>query len=97
MPRRIYSVYILASATCELYIGVTNDLVRRVFEHRNGLHMDSFAHEHGTFRLVYAESCGDVRDAIRREKQLKGWRRSRKIELIERMNPEWMDLGEHLR
>jgi putative endonuclease len=96
MPRRTYFVYNLASFSREIYIGVTDNIARRVFEHRNGLHPDSFAHAHATFRLVYAESCGDVRDAIRREKQLKGWRRSRKIELIERMNPGWVDLGEHL-
>ena len=95
MPRP-YWVYILASASREIYIGVTNDIVRRVYEHRNGLHTDSFAYMHATFRVVHVESCGDVRDAIRREKQLKGWRRSRKIELIERVNPDWVDLGEGL-
>jgi len=94
---RPYFVYILASVSRELYIGVTNDIVRRLYEQRNGLHPDSFAHAHATFSLVCVESCADVRDAIRREKQLKGWRRSRKLELIERVNPGWVDLGENLR
>ena len=93
MPRS-YSVYILASASRELYIGVTNDVVRRLYEHRTGLHPESFAHVHRIIRLVLVESCGDVRDAIRREKQIKGWRRRRKIELIGRVNPGWVDLSE---
>ncbi len=92
---RQYFVYILASATRELYIGVTNDLSRRIPEHRQGLHPDSYAFTHQCTRLVHVESCTDVRDAIRREKQLKGWKRRRKIELIEGSNPEWRDLSEH--
>jgi putative endonuclease len=89
MPRE-YFVYILASETRELYIGVTSDIRRRMHEHRLGLHPDSWAHEHRTFRLVCLEFCGDVRDAIRREKQLKRWSRRRKLALIESRNPGWL-------
>jgi len=74
---------------------VTNDLSRRISEHRQGLHPDSYAFTHQCTRLVHVESCTDVRDAITREKQLKGWKRRRKIELIEGSNPEWRDLSEH--
>ena len=87
-----YYVYILASPSLELYIGVTNDLVRRMIEHRSGLNPDSWAHAHGATRLMYFESTYDVHAAIAREKQLKGWKRWRKIELIESSNPEWKDL-----
>jgi putative endonuclease len=92
---RQYFVCVLASDTRELYIGVTNDLSRRIPEHRHGLHPDSYAFTHQCTRLVHVESCSDVRDAIRREKQLKRWKRRRKIELIEGSNPEWRDLSEH--
>ena len=90
---REYHVYILASETRELYIGVTNNIQRRVHEHRLGLHPDSWAHEHRTFRLVCVESCRDVMDAIRWEKQLKRWSRQRRITLIESQNPGWLDLA----
>ena len=92
MPRE-YSVYILASRTRELYIGVTNDLARRMAEHRAGIHPDDHAYRHEAIRLVFVERTSDVREAIRREKQLKGWRRMRKIELIESVNPRWLDLA----
>jgi putative endonuclease len=91
-----YFVYILSSASRELYIGVTNDPARRLAEHRSGIHPDGYAHTQGAARLVYIESAADVRDAIRREKQLKRWKRLRKIELIEKLNPEWRDLGDYL-
>jgi putative endonuclease len=93
---RQYFVYILASASRELYIGVTNDLGRRLGEHRSGIHPDGYAHGHGAVYLVHVESTNDVRDAIRREKQLKRWKRQRKLELIEKLNPEWRDLGDYL-
>ncbi len=93
---RQYYVYILSSASRELYIGITNDPARRLEEHCSGIHPDGYAHSHGTMQLVYIESAADVRDAIRREKQLKRWKRLRKIELIERLNPGWRDLGEYL-
>ena len=88
-----YYVYILASATnYTVYIGVTSDLVRRVYEHRNHLDPDSFTSQYDVHKLVYFEQTSDVKAALEREKQLKGWRRSKKNALIETMNPEWKDL-----
>ncbi len=88
-----YYVYILASATnYTVYIGVTSDLIRRVYEHREHLDPDSFTSKYGVHKLVYFEQTNDVKSALEREKQLKGWRRSKKNALIESMNPEWKDL-----
>ena len=91
---RTYYVYILASDSRELYVGVTNDALKRVVQHRSGLNPNSHTTKHQIFRLVYCESTNDVRAAIRREKQIQGWTRRRKIELIEHANPEWKDLAE---
>jgi putative endonuclease len=91
---RTFFVYILASETRELYIGVTNDLTRRVAEHRSGLNPDSYSSRHRTSRLVYCEATPNVLAAIRREKQIRGWTRRRKQELIETLNPDWKDLAE---
>ena len=90
---RTYYVYIMASRSRVLYTGVTNDLVRRVDEHKRGL-TPGFTSRYRVSRLVYFEAFGDVRDAIAREKQLKGWVRSRKIRLIEQKNPTWEDLAD---
>jgi putative endonuclease len=88
----VYYVYILASGPRgTLYIGVTNDLVRRIYEQRNNL-TGGFTAQHGIHRLVCYEICEDVRDAIEREKRLKRWRRAWKIELIEKQNEDWHDL-----
>jgi putative endonuclease len=87
---RQYWVYILASRSRELYIGVTNDLELRVAQHRLGVH--GYTAEHRITQLVYYEETGDVRVAIDREKQLKGWKRQRKLQLVESMNPDWKDL-----
>jgi putative endonuclease len=87
---RQYWVYVLASRSGQLYIGVTNDLEYRVAQHRSGA--QGYAARHQIAELVYYETTNDVYAAITREKQLKGWRRSRKIQLIESMNPEWTDL-----
>jgi len=85
-------VYILASRRHgTLYIGVTNDLARRVSEHRNGL-VPGFTKRYRVDRLVHWEGFGDIREAIEREKQLKAWRRDWKIGLIEAANPDWRDL-----
>lgn len=89
---RNYYVYILSSPSLELYIGVTNNLLRRLIEHRSGLNPNSWTHRHGATRLVYFESTYDVRAAIAREKKLKVWKRWRKLELIESSNPDWKDL-----
>ena len=89
-----YYVYILTNDRDKLlYIGVTNNLQRRVYEHKNG-RFEGFTKDYGIHKLVYYEMCHDVKDAIKREKQLKNWRREKKIALIERMNPNWKDLGE---
>ena len=91
MPRQYY-VYLMASRTKRLYIGVTNNLERRVQEHKSGL--STFTSKYRIDRLVYYEDTGDVWAAIEREKQLKGWRRDRKVALIEASNAEWDDLSE---
>ena len=89
---RSYWVYILASRIGgTLYIGVTNDLVRRVYEHKMGL-ADGFTKKYGIHRLVYFEQYSEVEAAILREKRLKKWNRAWKIQLIEALNPNWDDL-----
>jgi len=90
-----YFVYLMASRSKVLYVGMTNDLARRVGEHKSR-QQDGFTARYRTDRLVYCESYADVRDAIAREKQLKGWIRARKIALIESLNPEWRDLSDYL-
>ena len=87
-----YYVYILASAPQgTLYVGVTNDLVRRVSEHRAGT-VEGFTKKYAVHRLVYYEAGNDIEGAIAREKVLKKWKRDWKRELIERDNPNWDDL-----
>jgi putative endonuclease len=87
-----YYVYILASRrNGTLYIGVTNDVIRRVFEHRNNL-LGGFTAKYGVHDLVYVETHEDVEEAIIREKRMKRWRRGWKIELIEKDNKDWKDL-----
>jgi putative endonuclease len=91
-----YYVYILASGfNGTLYIGVTNDLIRRVTEHRTDA-VDGFTKRYGVHRLVHFESCDDVQAAIAREKALKEWKRDWKKNLIERDNPTWRDLYDDL-
>lgn len=88
----IYYVYIMASQkNGTTYTGLTNDLIRRVFEHRESLR-PGFSASNRTHKLVYHEAHADVRDVIKREKQLKKWNRAWKIDLIEQGNPEWRDL-----
>jgi len=88
-----YFVYILTDKGHKtLYIGVTNDLQKRLWEHRNP-EKPSFSQRYHCIHLVYYEHFCDVRDAIAREKQLKGWRRAKKIALIEKENPRWEDLS----
>ena len=90
----MYYVYILTNKTDKvMYIGVTNDIVRRVYEHRNHM-IDGFTAKYNVTKLVYVESAPDVRDAIQREKQLKGWTRAKKNALVETVNPKWEDLWE---
>lgn len=87
-----YYVYIIASASRALYVGVTNNIERRAVEHRQG-RVPGFAAKYNTRQLVHVESFGDVRAAIAREKQLKGWLRAKKIALIESRNPGWKDMS----
>ncbi|HTV06887.1 MAG TPA: GIY-YIG nuclease family protein [Acidobacteriaceae bacterium] len=93
MHERRYSTYIVASRTHVIYIGVTNDIERRMREHKND-EFDSFTSKYKCNRLVWLEQYNSPSAAIARETQLKGWRRSRKIDLIERSNPTWIDLSE---
>jgi putative endonuclease len=86
-------VYIVSSDSGTLYIGITNNITRRMKEHKSGEY-EGFASKYGCNRLVYWESFDNVLKAISREKQLKGWRREKKIWLIERTNPRWQDLAE---
>ena len=89
---RTYHTYILASAgNGTLYIGVTGNLAARVWQHRIGA-VEGFTKKYNVNRLVHIEPFGDVNEAIAREKALKKWRRSWKLELIERDNPQWLDL-----
>ena len=89
-----YYVYIMTNKpNGVLYIGMSNDLIRRVFEHKNHS-VKGFTDDYNLTRLVWFEQTGDVMSAIAREKQLKNWHRDWKIELIENMNPEWNDLYE---
>ena len=79
-----------------LYIGVTNDLIRRVQQHKNDF-VPGFTNKYGVHKLVYYEQTDDIRAAIEREKQLKSWKRKWKLELIERVNPHWKDLYDELK
>lgn len=89
---RQYYVYILASKkNGTLYTGVTNDLVRRVYEHKNGC-AEGFTKKHTIHILVYYEVCEDIREAIISEKRIKKWNRQWKVEMIEKTNSEWIDL-----
>ena len=93
-PPRPGFVYILASRpNGTLYVGVTNDLARRVAEHRAG-RAGSFTTEYGVHRLVYVEEHADIRDALVRERRLKKWNRAWKLRLIREQNPTWRDLAE---
>ena len=86
-------VYIMASRSGTLYIGITDDIEIRVRQHKLG-EIDGFANKYKCTRLVYYEVYDHIHKTIDREKQLKGWRRSKKIALIEKVNPRWQDLAE---
>ena len=88
-----YFVYIMASASGTLYTGVTGDLERRVAEHKQKL-IPGFTARYNITRLIWYEMTPDVRSAIAREKQIKGWLRAKKIALVESVNPQWRDLSE---
>ncbi len=93
---KYYYVYILASQkNGTLYVGVTNDLIRRVYEHKNGL-ISGFTKTYKVHKLIHYEQTTEIESAIKREKQIKWWLRQWKINLIEETNPEWNDLYEEL-
>ncbi len=93
---KTYYVYILTNWNNKvMYIGVTNDLVRRVFEHRQKT-IKGFTEKYNVHKLVYFDVCEDVNSAIAREKELKKWRREKKNQLVAEMNPGWLDLAEEL-
>jgi len=85
-------VYIMSNRSKTLYVGMTNDIRRRVNEHKSKM-IPGFTEKYNFTKLVYCENYKDIRDAITREKQIKGWKRAKKISLIETINPQWHDLG----
>lgn len=89
---RPYYVYIMSSLSKVLYVGVTNNLERRVYEHKQG-ETPGFTSRYNVNRLVYVEVFNDIRYAIMREKQIKSWRREKKVALIKAQNPSWSDLS----
>ena len=95
MPEHYY-VYIMTNKyNTVLYTGVTNDLIRRVYEHKNKL-VEGFTAKYNLTKLVYYEIFKDVKEAINREKQIKGWKREKKEKLIKGFNPDWKDLYEEI-
>ncbi|EKD58460.1 MAG: hypothetical protein ACD_56C00119G0007 [uncultured bacterium] len=93
MLEKFYYVYVLAShRNGTLYIGVTDNLIKRSWEHKNET-VESFTKKYKVSRLVYYESTNDINSALLREKQLKKWNRKWKLELIEKENPDWIDLA----
>ena len=92
MTSGLYYIYILASRrNGTLYIGMTNDLIRRVHEHKSG-YVEGFTSKYSVDKLVYFEHCENFESALQREKRLKEWKRKWKLELIEKVNPLWEDL-----
>ena len=92
MRQHQYYVYIVASPSRTIYTGVTNDLERRMWQHKQKI-VKGFTAEYGVARLVWFEEYRMIDDAIAREKQIKGWRRDKKLALIEAENPKWRDLS----
>ena len=92
---KTYNVYIMSNISKMLYTGVTNSLDTRIFQHKSK-QTDGFTKKYNLNRLVYFEAFGDIRDAIAREKEIKGWRREKKNKLVESMNATWKDLAANL-
>ena len=88
-----YYVYIITNRSETLYTGITNDLTRRIYEHKNKL-IDGFTKKYNIDKLVYMELFSNPEDTIRREKQIKGWLREKKVKLIGSANPNWKDLSD---
>ncbi len=97
MNNHNYYIYIISNWNNKvIYIGVTNNLERRIFEHKNKL-ITGFSSKYNLNKLVYYEQFTDIREAVIREKELKKWRREKKNKLIEDMNPDWVDLSKELK
>lgn len=91
-----YTVYIMSNMRHgTIYIGMTSDINRRVYEHKNKT-IDGFTKDYSLDKLIYIENYSDVNEAIKREKQIKAWKRSWKIQLIEKQNPSWIDFSKNL-
>ena len=95
MKDKLFAVYIMANERPTLYTGVTNNLIRRVYEHKDGVHK-GFTKKYCVKLLVYYEYTNDVDIAIKREKQMKAWKRQWKIRLVDHFNPEWRDLSDDI-
>ena len=96
MNNKIYTVYIITNFNnTTFYIGVTNDLKRRIYEHKNKI-IEGFSKKYNLYKLVYYETTQDINSAIKREKQLKNWHREWKINLINKFNPEYRDLYDNI-
>ena len=93
MTDRIYATYILASRSRVLYVGSTSNLIRRMYQHRARI-VKGFTQQYDVTRLVYYEQTPNSRAAVEREQEIKGWRREKKVRLIESVNPGWLDLAE---
>jgi putative endonuclease len=93
MASRTFYVYIMASPSGTLYVGMTSDIKKRVWQHKEKL-VEGFTQKHNITRLLYVETFGDPMSAIAREKQIKRYRREKKVALIDSMNPEWIDLSQ---
>lgn len=89
---KIFYVYIMGSKTGTLYVGLTNNIKRRVYEHKQEM-FEGFSKKYKTNKLLYFETIGDSLSAIAREKQIKHWRREKKVKLIDTQNPDWKDLA----
>ena len=92
---KTYYVYIMTNHSKTLYTGITSDIIKRVYEHKQKL-LEGFTKKYNITKLVYFENTTDVMVAISREKQIKGWLRRKKIVLIESVNPSWKDLSEDI-
>jgi putative endonuclease len=90
---KYYYIYIMTSPSGTLYTGMTNDLKRRVYQHKHKL-IEGFTEKYNVTRLAYCEETQDVQTAIAREKEIKSWRRSKKLGLIKSLNPKWQDLSD---
>ena len=95
MNKKAYTYILASQRNGTLYVGVTSDLIKRIYEHKNNI-IKGFTSKYNVKNLVYYEIFSDISEAIKREKEIKGWRRDRKIAIIEKDNPEWGDLYEEI-